>query len=301
MLEIEPPQGGFFVPSEMTTEDVNAAEEIIERGLKTFMEVGWALLDIRDRRGYRFTHATFEDYCRERWGMRHQNADRLIRSAEVAGLLNPIGFTPTESQARELAPLLRAAPESIPDAWQEAVSLAPDGKVTAALIEKVVERRLNPGVLSSETSEWYTPPEIIERVLRLFGRIDLDPCAELARAIPAVQHFTWLNNGLLFDWPGAVYMNPPYGDDISEWVNKLWSEFRSKHTREAIALLPARTDTRWFQVIWDNCPVCFIRGRLKFSGNDNSAPFPSVVAYFGSRTAAFIAAFGDMGTVVAKL
>jgi hypothetical protein len=47
-------------------------EEVIELGLATFITVGNALLEIRDSRLYRDTHATLEDYCRERWGSRER-------------------------------------------------------------------------------------------------------------------------------------------------------------------------------------------------------------------------------------
>ena len=53
-------------------------EAVIERGLRTFVEVGEALLRIRDERLYRETHGTFEDYCRERWAMRREVADRAF-------------------------------------------------------------------------------------------------------------------------------------------------------------------------------------------------------------------------------
>jgi hypothetical protein len=88
--------------------------------------VGVALLEIRDRRLYRHQgHVTFEAYCQERWQMGRQYAYRLIDAAKVAQALSPIGDNPaTESQARELAPLLRSAPEAIPEVWQEATQTA---------------------------------------------------------------------------------------------------------------------------------------------------------------------------------
>jgi hypothetical protein len=114
-------------------------------GLETFVDVGQALTAIRDGRGYRHLgFSSFEAYCADRWDMRHQNADRLIRSAEVVGLLNPNGFTPNESQARELAPLLRSEPERIGEVWREALETAPNGHVTAAHVATVVKRVLKP-------------------------------------------------------------------------------------------------------------------------------------------------------------
>lgn len=77
-------------------------EVVIERGLKTFIEVGMALLEIRDKRLYDKKHQTFEDYCRERWHMTRIHANRLIAASEVVEILKPIGFIPqNEAQARE--------------------------------------------------------------------------------------------------------------------------------------------------------------------------------------------------------
>jgi site-specific DNA-methyltransferase (adenine-specific) len=91
-------------------------------------------------------------------------------------------------------------------------------------------------------------------------------------------------------------MNPPYGREISAWVEKLVSEYESGRTKEAIALVPARVDTDWFR-LFRNCAICFIDGRLKFSGAENSAPFPSAAAYLGKNIARFAKSFGDMGDV----
>ena len=99
-------------------------EATIERDLGTFVEVGKALAEIRDARPrlYRATHATFEAYCRERWGMDRTYAHRVMAGAEVAGRLLPIGNKPaSESQVR---PLLRLEPAQQPAAWERAIELA---------------------------------------------------------------------------------------------------------------------------------------------------------------------------------
>ncbi len=111
-------------------------EATIERGLRTFVEVGGALLAIRDGRLYR-PHQTFEDYCRERWGMERNYANKLIAAAGVIenlGTMVPI-LPATERQARPLAPL---PPEQQREAWRVAVETAPGGKVTAAHVEATV-------------------------------------------------------------------------------------------------------------------------------------------------------------------
>ena len=82
-------------------------EATIERGMQTFVEVGLALMEIRDDRLYRAEFGTFEEYCRERWGWSSRHTNRMIASAEVTVNLGPIGpiLPATESQARPLATL----------------------------------------------------------------------------------------------------------------------------------------------------------------------------------------------------
>ncbi len=125
-------------------------EAVIERGLTTFVEVGQALLVIRDERKYLETHQTFQDYCRERWGFSRIHAHRLIEAAEVVSVL-PIGNTPNrESQARELARL--PEPEAVREVWAEVTEEHGDA-VTAADVRQAVDRRL--GI---ERRPAYVPP-----------------------------------------------------------------------------------------------------------------------------------------------
>jgi hypothetical protein len=119
-------------------------EAVIERGLKTFNQVGSILMAIRDERLYRTEYGTFEDYCRERWGMSKAYAHRMIASSEVVSNLSPIGDIPqTESQAR---PLAKLPPEQQADAWTAAVEKAKDEgrKVTAKDVEMEVEIIVKP-------------------------------------------------------------------------------------------------------------------------------------------------------------
>ena len=151
---------------------------------------------------------------------------------------------------------------------------------------------------SSRTGEWRTPKHIIERVVHFLGGIDLDPCSDSKAHpnVPATRHFIEEDDGLRHYWYGRVYMNPPYGDDIAGWVEHLRNEFLQGRTTEAIALVPARTDTRWFRKL-ASFPKCFVHGRLKFGNASNSAPFPSVVIYLGPESERFVRAFAEIGTV----
>ena len=79
-------------------------EAVIERGLATFVEVGEALLAIREQRLYLGEYTTFEAYCQDRWGWTRQRAHQQIQAAQVAGALSTT--VDNEAQARELAPLI---------------------------------------------------------------------------------------------------------------------------------------------------------------------------------------------------
>lgn len=113
-------------------------EAVITQGLSSFIEVGNALAQVRDGKLYRAKFKTFESYCQERWNIDHTYAHRIMAAARVVEML-PIGNKPsTESQAR---PLTKLPPDEQADAWREAVETAPDGKMTAKHVAKVVEKR----------------------------------------------------------------------------------------------------------------------------------------------------------------
>ena len=123
----------------LESDRLTACEETIKAGAKTFIEVGNALLTIRDERLYRHEFGTFELYCQTRWSMTRQHANRLVGAAETIQNLEPIGSIPqSESVARPLSGLPADEQAS---AWQEAVDTAPDGKVTAKHVQEVVDRR----------------------------------------------------------------------------------------------------------------------------------------------------------------
>lgn len=321
-------------------------EAVIERGLQTFVDVGTALLTIRDNRLYRETHGTFEDYCRERWGMVASRARQLIAAAETVENLQTVTNVTLPVNEGQARPLMRLQPDQQREAWAKAVETAPNGKVTAAHVQAVVdeykaqaeersadvdaydwaedepasepEPEIEPMVepvtatppvsvpepskmavhFSSESPEHYTPAGIIEAAVACMGAIDLDPCSNSHETpnVPATNHYTVADDGLAKPWHGRVYMNPPYGREISAWVDKLVSEYDRGNVTAAIALVPARTDTQWWLKMRD-FPVCLVVGRLTFVGNDDPAPFPSAVFYLGNDLAAFYYAFNHMGDI----
>ncbi len=213
-------------------------ECIIEGGLRTFVEVGQALLEIRDARLYRQTHPTFEAYCKERWGMSDRHARRQIQAAEIALSFGPMGpLLPSERHARELAPL-KNRPDEMREAWMDASS---NGEPTTQEVREIVARKM--GVhYSSETTEWSTPRELFE-ILDSEFKFTLDVCATPENA-KCPRFFTKEHDGLTQNWSGVCWMNPPYGDEIKSWFKKAWEASEAGAT--VVCLAPSRTDTNWF-------------------------------------------------------
>lgn len=149
--------------------------------------------------------------------------------------------------------------------------------------------------------EHYTPQGLLAVVYDCLGAIDLDPCSNDGEPnVVARRYYTRADDGLSKPWSGHVFMNPPYGREIDEWVKKLVASHVSGDVSEAIALLPARTDTQWFVQLRDYV-CCFIEGRLVFGGNDDPAPFPSVLFYLGEHVEKFYHCFVDVGDIWQRL
>jgi hypothetical protein len=150
-------------------------------------------------------------------------------------------------------------------------------------------------LVSSASDRWFTPPDLLAETSDFFGGSYFDPCPAVLPG-EAVQV-----DGLALPWRGRVFVNPPYGPVVGRWVAKADTE----QVDELLLLVPARTDTRWFVPLWDWPALCFLRGRLHFSGSSAGAPFPSVLAYRSrgpqERVSAFIAAFGHRGAVVRRI
>jgi hypothetical protein len=94
-----------------------------------------------------------------------------------------------------------------------------------------------------------------------------------------------------------VFLNPPYGRQIGAWTDRLIRAYASGEAKHALALLPGRTDTDWFTPLFAY-PICFVHGRLTFSGYTAGAPFPSVVVYFGADLARFAQVFAPLGPIM---
>ena len=167
--------------------------------------------------------------------------------------------------------------------------------------------------LSSESDDWYTPPDIIEAARIAMGGIDLDP-ATSSNAQKIVRAATWYTvamNGLRTDlpWRGNVWLNPPYGRGESSaraFVDRLVGEYTAGHVTQAITCLNLlSTSAQWFEPVWDHAAEHLVyRGRPNFFqvGREGSSPSKGVLlSYFGASPDQFADAFQAMGYVIRRV
>lgn len=138
---------------------------------------------------------------------------------------------------------------------------------------------MNEALLSSKTGEWSTPQDFFDRLDWKY-HFTLDAAATPENA-KCARFFTAEDDGLSKNWGGQiVFCNPPYGREIGRWVRKGYEEAKAA---VVVMLLPARTDTRWFHDYCMKGKITFLRGRLKFGGAKDAAPFPSMLVEFDRR------------------
>jgi hypothetical protein len=164
--------------------DLSACETIVEKGLETFIEVGQALAEIRDRRLYRAMYSTFEECAHDRWLLSRTRAYRLIDVAKVDAALSPIGDTPkpaNEAQARELAPMLRdEGEEAVVEVWRELRDEFGDD-LTAKRVRTTVRKRLKRMGREREAAE------LREERQELEPKACCDGCGRTEYAAPSIR------------------------------------------------------------------------------------------------------------------
>ncbi|MDD2705343.1 MAG: DNA N-6-adenine-methyltransferase [Acidocella sp.] len=142
---------------------------------------------------------------------------------------------------------------------------------------------------SSAFQCWETPPELWQSILvRLnISHFDLDPCSPRNDGpVAAIKHFTERDNGLLQSWHGHIWVNPPYGRALSQWIDKAIQEHQ--HGRATIAaLVPSRTGTQWWhRAIASGARPEFLAGRIRFWRDGqpgDTAPFDSAILWWLRR------------------
>lgn len=130
--------------------------------------------------------------------------------------------------------------------------------------------RFNRKIQGTRDSDNYATPRKFYDKLNKEFKFDLDPC-------PLKADF----DGLLIDWKGVIFCNPPYSN-ITPFIRKGLIELEKKNAKKIVYLLPARTDTQyWHDMIMLRCSeIRFVRGRLNFNESKSPAPFPVVIVVF---------------------
>jgi hypothetical protein len=179
---------------------------------------------------------------------------------------------------------------------------------------------------------WQTPESYLELV-RKVGPILFDPCTVSSNPTKAayyVPHDKGANAlAFLVSWAkhvqsfrlqghqGLTFVNPPYGDALPGWTEKVLEE--TAQGLEVVFLVPARPDTRWHNRALHEADCTLFHGkRIQFldaatgkprmtqckktgKWTKNSAAFPSSTFYFGPNVDKFRAAFAGQGTFVKVL
>ena len=136
------------------------------------------------------------------------------------------------------------------------------------------KKLFNKAVHSSKNHTWKTPEYVYDYLDEEF-EFTFDPC-------PTWKLNIQLWDGLDIDWSDMNFVNPPYGTELPNWIEKGIEEQKKKHY--SVFLIPSRTDTKWFYKMFENATeIRFIIGRIKFVGAVNSAPFPSMIVFFGPK------------------
>lgn len=155
-----------------------------------------------------------------------------------------------------------------------------------------------------ETNDWITPKWIISAFNKKSNGMffDLDPCISITQPWATAKHgYNKVQNGLLQDWYGTIYCNPPYGPNVGAWARRM-----TKHNN-GIMLIFARLETAvWFDNIFTHADgYLFLRGRIAFYRPDGTrgddAGAPSALIAWGDKCRSALMEMCDEGIVDDKL
>jgi hypothetical protein len=161
-LDLFPPQSVRVEVVDDLTPDEERQRLFWERKVeRAFYEAGTALKELRDRRLYRSTHKTFEEYVQDRFGMKQSRSYQLIEAtgvvdnllAKVPPLVELLGDSSDKvpplvevlpTNERQVRPLIQLEPEQQREVWQQAVEAAggkvPSGRIVKDIVQRIRER-----------------------------------------------------------------------------------------------------------------------------------------------------------------
>ena len=161
--------------------------------------------------------------------------------------------------------------------------------------------------ISDDSYEWYTPRDYIEAARAVMGSIDLDPasCASANDVVQAAAFYDAEADGLLQQWHGNVWLNPPYNMPLIEkFIDKALASHESGACGQVMILTNNSTDTGWFHKLIASGPFCLTKGRIRFWGEGGQTLATrqgQAIFYLGSNQAAFINFFAPFGRIVGTI
>lgn len=132
--------------------------------------------------------------------------------------------------------------------------------------------RFNKDIQGTRDSDNYKTPSKFYDLLNKEFNFTFDPT-------PFKHDFSW--NGLIVDWNGNIFCNPPYSN-IEPFIKKRIAEIKKGNCELAVYLIPIRSDTKyWHELIMPYAnEIRFVKGRLNFNDSKSPAPFPCAVIVF---------------------
>lgn len=153
------------------------------------------------------------------------------------------------------------------------------------------------GEYMNANDEWYTPPDILDRVREVLGTIDLDPASNptAQTLVNAKKYYTKEQNGLTHPWEGNVWINPPYSAAlIKKFTAKFFEEYQAGNVKQGIMLTNSGTDTLWNKPLQNGVQL-YTNGRISFLQPDltpkGKGGRGQCFTYFGPNPKKFIEVF----------
>jgi len=235
------------------------------------------------------------------WAAKNESCTSEMVDQDKPKTITEMGLTHKESaQFQKLA----AIEEDVFEQRIQAVLEEDSKKPTAS---KIINPK-NRVELNTGDEEWYTPQKYIESARMVLGGIDLDPasndCAQ--GKVRADAYYTVNDDGLVKDWRGSVWLNPPYTSGvINKFIDKAILHYLGGDITQAIVLTNNSADTTWFQkAAFASAAMCFTAGRISFykdSGDTGSPTQGQTFFYFGPDVDGFFREFSQYGFVVQRV
>lgn len=167
-------------------------------------------------------------------------------------------------------------------------------------------------ITSSQSVEWYTPPDIIALVKEVLGIIHIDPASSdrAQKWIQAKTYYTAKDNGLKQPWRGNLWLNPPYGSankkqgnyGVTAWCEKAIAEYDRGNILQGIILVGGTSaGVRQLRQRFIRCEPSKRIAFITSNAEKQAPPPPPTFYYLGDNSDRFQSVFGEIGDLSAPV